>query len=73
MKSRSVFPSSPHLFTVPSSFPALHTHTQKTSRGFPCQAKLDAKTEMPERGKERKNFLCTEHLLFRLCRRWGGF
>lgn len=65
MKSRSVFPSSPHLFTVPSSFPALHTHTQKTSRGFPCQAKLDAiQNRNAGEGKRKKKLSLHRALTF---------
>lgn len=58
MKSRSLFPSSPHLFTValPLSFSALHTH--KNSRGFPCQAKPDAiqNRNAGEGKRKRKTF-----------------
>lgn len=66
MKSRSVSPSSPRLFTVPLPSCFLALRTDKNSRGFPCQAKLDAiqnRNSGDGKRKNEKNFLCTEHLL----------
>lgn len=67
MKSRSVFPSSPPSFHSPSPFILPRSaHTHKNSRGFPCQAKLDAiqnRNAGEGKRKKEKNFLCTEHLL----------